>query len=114
MARYLLGTHLPDDLAAEAERVAALLRSDAPRAEKVDRLDALVYRFVQVGIEEHFHRPARLFDLSPFLVKVIDVAAATTLRALRSATRRVLRSATDAELREAADEIEARLYQIEG
>jgi hypothetical protein len=114
MTRYLLGTRLPDDLAHEAERVAALLRSNAPRDEKVDRLHVLIYRFVQAGIEEHFHRPARLFDLSPLLVKAIDVATATTLRVLQSAARRVLRTLTDAELREAADEIEGRLYQVGG
>jgi hypothetical protein len=114
MAHYLLGTPLPDDLARDAEHVAALLRSDVPRDEKVDRLEDLIYRFVQVGIDEHFHRPARMFNLSPLLVKVIDVATATTLRVLQSAVRRVLRNLTDAELHEAADEIERRLYQIEG
>ena len=79
----------------------------------MDRVDALIYRLVQVGIDEHFHRPARMFDLNPLLVRVIDVAAATTLRALKTATRRVLKSLSDAELRTVADEIEDRLYEVE-
>jgi hypothetical protein len=113
MTRYLIGTRISDDLAAEAEDVAALLRSDASVDLKVNRVDGLIHRFVQTGIDEHFHGPARLFDLSPLLVRVIDVAAATTLRALRTATRRVLKNLSDAQLRGVADEIEARLYQFE-
>lgn len=113
MTRHLLGTPISDDLAAEAEHVAALLRSDAPRDEKVDRVDDLIFRFVQTGIDVHFHGPARLFGLSPLLVKVIDLAAATTLRALKTATRRVLKSLSDEQLRGVADELEDRLFQVE-
>ncbi len=113
MTHHLLGTPLSDDLAAEAERVVALLRSDAPRAEKVGAVDALVYAFVRVGIDVHFYAPARLFSLSPLVTKVIDVAAGATLRALKSAARRVLKGLSDAQLREVADEIEDRLYQVE-
>ncbi len=114
MTRHLLGTPLPDDLAAEADDVAALLRSDAPRSDKIERVDALIFRFVQTGIDAHFHGPARLFGLNALLVKVIDVAASTTMRALKAATRRVLKSLSDEQLREIADEIEDRLYHIEG
>jgi urease beta subunit len=113
MTHHLLGTRISDDLAREADEVAALLRSNASTDLKVDRVDELIYRFVQVGIDQHFHEPARMFDLNPLLVKVIDVAAATTLRALRTATRRVLKNLSDEQLREVADEIEDRLYQFE-
>lgn len=113
MTRYLIGTRISEDLAHEAEEVAALLRSDASRDLKAERVGALVHQFVQVGIDEHFHGPARLFDLNPLLLKVIDVAAATTLRALRTATRQVLKSVTDEQLRGVADEIDVRLYQFE-
>lgn len=113
MPRTLLGTPLSNDLAAEAERVTALLRSDAPRREKIAEVDDLVIRLVQVGIDAHFHGPARLFGLSTLLVKIIDVAAATTLRALKTATRRVLKGLSDEQLVALADEIEDRLYQIE-
>ena len=113
MPRTLLGTPLSDDLAAEAERVTALLRSDAPRAEKTEEVDDLIIRLVQAGIDAHFHAPARLFGLSTFLVKIIDVAAATTLGALKAATRRVLKGLSDEQLVAVADEIEDRLYQIE-
>lgn len=113
MPRHLLGTPISDDLAAEAEQVAALLRSDAPRDEKVDRVDDLIFRLVQTGIDVHFHGPARLFGLNSLLVKVIDVAAATALRALKTATRRVLKHLSDEQLREVADELEDRLYAFE-
>ncbi len=113
MTQHLLGTPLPDDLAAEAERVVAFLRTDAARQAKIEAVDELVYALVRVGIEVHFHVPARLFSLNALLVKVIDVAAATTLRALKSAARRILKSLTDDQLREVADEIEDRLYQVE-
>jgi hypothetical protein len=113
MTRHLLGTPLSDALAAEAEDVAALLRSDAPRDEKIDRVDDLIIRFVQTGIDAHFHGPARLFGLNILLIKVIDIAAATTLRALKTATRRVLKSLSDEQLTGVADELEDRLYHIE-
>lgn len=113
MTQHLLGTPLSDDLAAEAERVVALLRSEASRSEKVDAVDALIYEFVRVGIEAHFYAPARLFGLSSLILKVIDVAAGATLRALKSATRRVLKSISEEQLHEVADEIEDRLYQVE-
>lgn len=113
MTHHLIGTRLSDDLAHEAEEVAALLRSNASIDLKVDRVDDLIIRFVQTGIDQHFHEPARMFDLNPLLVKVIDVAAATTLRALRTATRRVLKSLSDEQLRGVADEIEDRLYHVE-
>lgn len=112
MTRHLLATPISDDLAHEAEAVAVLLRSDAPRTEKIDRVDALIFRFVQTGIDVHFHGPARLFKLNALLIKVIDLAAATTLRALKTATRRVLKSLSDEQLRDVADEIEDRLVEI--
>lgn len=113
MTRTLIGTPISDDLAAEAERVTALLRSDAPRSEKIEEVDDLIIQLVQVGIDVHFHGPAQLFGLSTFLVKVIDVAAATTLRALKTATRRVLKGLSDEQLVALADEVEGRLYQFE-
>lgn len=113
MTRHLLGTPISDDLANEAEQVAALLRSDAPRDEKVDRVDDLIFRFVETGIDVHFHGPARMFGLNMLLVKVIDLAAATTLRALKTATRRVLKSLSDEQLSGVADEIEDRLFEVE-
>ncbi len=113
MPHTIVGTPISDALAAEAERVVALLRGEAPRAEKIDRVDALVFRFVEAGIDVHFHGPARMFSLSPLLVKMIDVAAATTLRALRTATRHVLKGLSDDQLAGLADEIEDRLYQVE-
>ena len=113
MTHHLLGTPISDDLATEADEVAALLRSDAPRAEKIDRVDELIFRFVQTGIDAHFHGPARLFGLNALLIKVIDLAAATTLRALKTATRRVLKSLSDEQLRDVADELEDRLFEIE-
>lgn len=113
MTRYLIATHISEALAAEAEDVATLLRSDASVDLKVNRVDELIHRFVQVGIDEHFHGPARSFNLNPVLRKVIDVAAATTLRALRTAARHVLKNLSDEQLRGVADEIEARLYQFD-
>lgn len=113
MTSHILGTPISDALAADAEAVAALLRSEAPRNEKIDRVDELIYRFVQTGIDVHFHGPARLFGLNALLIKVIDIAAATTLRALKTATRRVLKSLSDEQLYGVADELEARLFEIE-
>ena len=113
MTLHLIGTPISDDLANEAAEVAVLLRSDAPRAEKIDRVDNLIFRFVQTGIDVHFHGPARLFELNVLLIKVIDLAAATTLRALKTATRRVLKSLSDEQLRSVADELEDRLFEIE-
>ena len=113
MTRTLVGTPISDDLAAEAERVTALLRSDAPRDQKIEEVDDLIIRFVEAGIDVHFHGPARAFGLSVWFVKIIDVAAATTLRALKTATRRVLKGLSDEQLVGLADEIEDRLYQFE-
>ena len=113
MSHTIVGTPIPDPLAAEAEAVQVLLRSDAPRAEKAERLDDLVFRFVETGIDVHFHGPARLLGLSPLMVKIIDVAAAATLRALKTATRRVLRGLSDEQLARLADELDDRLYQVE-
>ena len=109
----MVGTPISDALAAEAEAVALLLRSDAPRTEKIARLDALVFGLVETGVDVHFHGPARILGLSSLLTKVIDVAAATTLRALRAAARRVLRGLSDDQLTRVADEIEDRLYHVE-
>ncbi len=111
---HVLGTPLSDAVAAEAERVADLLRSDAPRAAKVEAADALIIGFVRAGIDYHFHGPARRFGLNPVLMKVIDVAAGTTLRALQVATRRVLRGLSDAQLAGIAEEIEERVFLVEG
>lgn len=113
MTRTLIGTPISEDLAAEAERVTALLRSDAPRGRKIEEVDDLIIRFVEAGIDVHFHGPARAFGLSTWFVKIIDVAAATTLRALKTATRRVLKGLSDEQLTGLADEIEGRLYQFE-
>lgn len=110
---HLLGTPLSPALAAEAERVVALLRSDAPRDEKIDAADDIVVQLVEVGIDYHFHGPARRFGLNVWLVKIIDVAAATTLRALKTATRRVLKGLTDEQLAGIADEIEERIFAVE-
>lgn len=112
--RTLVGTPISDDLAAEAERVTDLLRSDAPRDRKIEEVDELIVRFVEAGIDAHFHGPARTFGLSVWFVKIIDVAAATTLRALKTAARRVLKGLSDEQLTALADEIEGRLYQFEG
>ena len=113
MPHTIVGTPISDALAAEAEHVALLLRSDAPRTEKIDRIDALVFQLVEAGIGVHFHGPARLLGLSTLMTKVIDVAAATTLRALRTAARRVLKGLSDDQLAALADEIDARLYVVE-
>ena len=113
MPTTVVGTPISDALAAEAEAVTALLRSDAPRAEKVEAADALIIEFVRVGIDYHFHGPARRFGLHGLLVRVIDVAAATTLKALKTATRRVLKGLSDEQLTGIADEIEERLYPVE-
>lgn len=113
MISYVVGTPISDALHAEAETTIALLRSDAPRPDKVKAADHLIYGFVEAGIAYHFHGPAQLFGLSKLLVKVIDVASATTLRALQSATRRVLKNLSDEQLVQVADEIEARLYPIQ-
>lgn len=112
MPVHLLGTPLSDALAAEAEAVATLLRSAAPRDEKIEAADDLIFRFVQTGIDYHFHGPARRFGLSPLLVKIIDVAAATTLKALKTATRRVLKGLSDPQLVSIADEIDERLFEV--
>lgn len=109
----LVGTPISDALAAEAERVMGLLRSDAARDEKIDAVDALVFQFVEAGIDALFHGPARVFGLSPLVVKIIDVAAATTLRALRTAARRVLKGLSDDQVMALADEIDDRLYRVE-
>ncbi len=113
MTSHIIGTPIPEELYEEAQLVIALLRSEAPRSEKIDAADDLVFQFVEVGIDYHFHGPARRFGLSNFLVKLIDVAALTTLRALKSATRRVLRGLSDEQLYEVAEEIELRLYPVE-
>lgn len=112
MPLYLLATPLDEALHDEAEGVIALLRSPSPRAAKVAAVEALLIRLVGVGLDYHFHGPARRFRLSPLLMKVIDVAAATTLRALKTAARRVLRGLTDGQLVEVADELEERLYAV--
>lgn len=112
MATFLLGTPLSPALAAEAERVITLLRSDAPRAEKIEAADAVIFRLSEAGLDYHFHGPARRLGISSWLVKVIDVAAATTLRALKSATRRVLKGLSDEQLAGIADELEERVLQV--
>ena len=114
MSAYVLGTPLSEATAAEAERVAGLLRSGAPRAEKVEAADGLIIGFVRAGIDYHFHGPARRFGLNAVLMKVIDVAAGTTLKALEIATRRVLRGLSDEQLAGIADEIEERVFVVEG
>lgn len=113
MTKHLVGTPISEPLYAEAEAVIALLRSDAPRDEKIEAADNLIIRFVETGIDYHFHGPASRFGLNLFLVKVIDVAAATTLKALKTATRRVLRNLTDEQLAGVAEEIEERVYPVE-
>lgn len=113
MTAHVLGTPISEELYEHAERVIELLRSDAPRAEKIEAADELVYRFVESGIDYHFHAPARRFGLKTFLIRLIDVAAATTLRALKSATRHILKGLTDEQLMGVADEIEERIYPVE-
>jgi len=113
MTGHVLGTPITEELFKRAEEVIALLRSDASRAEKIEAADQLVYQFVKSGIDYHFQQPAHRLGLKSFLVKVIDVASATTLRALKGATRHVLKGLDDAQLLEVADEIEDRIYPVE-
>lgn len=113
MTGHVLGTPISEELYQDAQGVVALLRSDAPRKEKIDAADKLIYRFVDAGIDYHFHEPARKFGLHTFMVKVIDVAAATTLRALKGATRHVLKGLNEEQLAGVADEIEDRMYPVE-
>jgi hypothetical protein len=113
MTGHVLGTPISEELFADAQTVIALLRSDAPRKEKVEAADRLIYRFVHTGIDYHFHEPARKFGLHTFMIKVIDVAAATTLRALKGATRHVLKGLSDEQLAGVADEIEDRIFPVE-
>lgn len=113
MLAHVLGTPISEEQFAEAERVMALLRSDAPRDEKIEAADELIVSFVASGIDYHFHEPARKFGLSNFLVRMIDLAGSTTLRALKSAARRVLKGLTDEQLAEVADELEERIYPVQ-
>lgn len=113
MDAHVVGTPISDALAAEAEAVAALLRSDAPREEKVEAADALIVGFVEAGIDYHFHGPALRFGLHPLLLRLIDVAARTTLTALKTAVRGVLKGLSDEQLVGVADEIEERVYPVQ-
>jgi hypothetical protein len=113
MLKHVVGTPITEELNAQAEAVIELLRSDASRSEKIEAADELIFQFVETGIDYHFHEPARRFGLNTFLVKMIDVAAMTTLRALKTATRRVLKGLNDEQLTGVADELEERLYPVE-
>jgi len=113
MLAHVLGTPISEEQFEESERVILLLRSDAPRDEKIEAADDLIVSFVASGIDYHFHEPARKFGLSNFLVRMIDLAGNTTLRALKTAAKRVLKGLSDEQLAEVADEIEERIYPVE-
>lgn len=113
MTVHLVGTPLSPDLYAEVESTVALLRSEAPVRVKADAADELIFRIVEAGLDYHFRDPALRFGLSPLLVRVVDVAAGTTLRALKAAARRVLRGLEAEHFAAIADALEERIYAFE-
>lgn len=110
MRRLLLGTPLPDALAAEGRAVVDLLRSGATQEEKSERAFAFIYAAGEAALDYHFTQPLRRLGVGAVTRNVVDVALGVALRSLRPPLRHVLRSMDDDQLRGVADEIEFRLY----
>ncbi|MEM1115876.1 MAG: hypothetical protein AAF845_15415 [Bacteroidota bacterium] len=110
MRAWLLGTPLPDDLAAEGRATIDHLRSDAPEADRAARAIAFITATTEHGLEHHFRTPLDRLGVGRITQQAVGVALGLALKGLRRPLRSVLDGMDDAQLRTVADEIEVRLY----
>lgn len=110
MRRWLLGTPLPDDLAAEGRATADVLRTDAPRSERAGRAFDFVFAVGEHALAYHFRQPLARLGVGAVTRKTVGVALDLALSGLRRPLRLVFDSFDDGQLHQVADEIEHRLY----
>ena len=107
---WMVGTPLPEALAAEAHAVVDHLRSDGPRRDRADRTAALILALADESLRYHFREPLDALGVGMVARKTVGVALDLVLRGLKSPIRSVLGGMDDAQLAGVADAIEQRLY----
>ncbi len=107
---WLVGTPLPDALAAEALAVVTDLRTDGPRRERSDRTAALILALADESMRYHFREPIEALGVGMVARKTVNVALDLVLRGLKSPIRSVLGGMDDSQLAGVADAIETRLF----
>lgn len=102
----LLATAIPPELATEARRLAARLRTH-PRPRELAREGAeMVVRLTEAGLDGYFLRPAKELGLGAVALGTIRVGLATAARGIALVVRRLVGGLSDDELRRLADTFE--------
>ena len=108
----LLATTVPPEMAKEADKTVAFLRSDAPLEERSAAAYELIYALSELSIESVFLGPIEVLGLGAVTKKLAQVTAAAALSGFKSALARITKKLTDEQLRAVADQIEGRLYEM--
>ena len=108
----LLATTVPPNMAAEADKTVAFLRSDASLEARSEAAFKLIYDLSELSIESVFLGPIEVLGLGAVTKKLAQVTAATALSGFKSALKRITKKLSDEQLRAVADQIEGRLYEM--
>lgn len=105
---WLIGTRLPEPLAADVHAAIERLRVGGPGASTV--AFETILALTEASLRIHFREPIAALGVGLMTRKTLDVALDLAVRGLRGPMRAVLSGFDDAQLARVADLLEERLY----